>query len=74
MANLFTLFISAVLINNVILSQFLGVCPFLGVSKNKSSAIGMGAAVTFVTGSYTQLDGYKRQILPKGNIFKTNPG
>ena len=48
MANLFTLFISAVLINNVILSQFLGVCPFLGVSKNKSSAIGMGAAVTFV--------------------------
>ena len=48
MANLFTLFISAVLIINVILSQFLGVCPFLGVSKNKSSAIGMGAAVTFV--------------------------
>ena len=48
MANLFTLFISAVLINNVILSQFLGVCPFLGVSKNKSSAIGMGAAATVV--------------------------
>lgn len=48
MTELFTLFISAVLINNIILSQFLGVCPFLGVSRNKSSAIGMGVAVTFV--------------------------
>lgn len=48
MSSLFTLFVSSVLINNVILSQFLGVCPFLGVSKNKSSALGMGAAVIFV--------------------------
>ena len=48
MANLFTLFISAVLINNVILSQFLGVCPFLGVSKKTETALGMGMAVTFV--------------------------
>jgi electron transport complex protein RnfA len=48
----FTLFataiISAMLINNVILMQFLGVCPFLGVSKKSSSAIGMSAAVLFV--------------------------
>lgn len=48
MAELFTMFITAVLINNVILSQFLGMCPFMGVSKKSSSAIGMGAAVTFV--------------------------
>lgn len=48
MSSLFTLFVSSVLINNVILYQFLGVCPFLGVSKNKSSALGMGAAVIFV--------------------------
>ena len=48
MSSLFTLFVSSVLINNVILSQFLGVCPFLGASKNKSSALGMAAAVFFV--------------------------
>ena len=46
--NLFTIFISAVLINNIILSKFLGMCPFLGVSKKSSSAIGMGGAVIFV--------------------------
>ena len=40
--------ISAMLINNVILMQFLGICPFLGVSKKSSSALGMGVAVVFV--------------------------
>jgi len=39
---------NAMLINNVTLSRFYGICPFLGVSKKASSAIGMGAAVTFV--------------------------
>ena len=48
MTELFTRFITAVLINNVILSQFLGMCPFMGVSKKASSAIGMGVAVIFV--------------------------
>lgn len=43
-----TAIISAMLINNVILMQFLGICPFLGVSKKSSSAIGMSAAVLFV--------------------------
>lgn len=42
------LFISAVFVNNVVFSQFLGICPFLGVSKKLSTGIGMGAAVTFV--------------------------
>lgn len=46
--NLFTIFISAMLINNVILSKFLGMCPFMGVSTKLSSAIGMGIAVIFV--------------------------
>lgn len=41
-------FIVAVFVNNVVLSQFLGICPFLGVSKKVSTATGMGAAVTFV--------------------------
>lgn len=40
--------VNAMLINNVTLSRFYGVCPFLGVSKKTSSALGMGAAVTFV--------------------------
>ena len=40
--------ISAIFVNNVVLSQFLGICPFLGVSKKMSTAAGMGAAVTFV--------------------------
>lgn len=40
--------ISAVLVNNIVLMQFLGICPFLGVSKRISTAIGMGAAVAFV--------------------------
>ena len=42
------IFISAIFVNNVVLSQFLGICPFLGVSKKISTAAGMGAAVTFV--------------------------
>lgn len=44
----FMLFIAAVFVNNVVLSQFLGICPFLGVSKKVDTSIGMGAAVTFV--------------------------
>ena len=43
-----SIFITAVFVNNIILSQFLGICPFLGVSKKTDSAIGMGMAVTFV--------------------------
>ncbi len=46
--NLFTLFISGMLINNIILTKFLGMCPFMGVSTKLDSAVGMGAAVTFV--------------------------
>jgi len=42
------LFISAVLVNNVVLSRFLGICPFLGVSKKVETSVGMGLAVTFV--------------------------
>ncbi len=49
MANtLFLVLISTALINNVVLSQFLGICPFLGVSKSVKTAAGMGGAVIFV--------------------------
>lgn len=44
----FLIFISAVFVNNIVLSQFLGICPFLGVSKKIDTAIGMSAAVAFV--------------------------
>ncbi|MBQ2243347.1 MAG: electron transport complex protein RnfA [Bacteroidales bacterium] len=44
----FIIIISAVFVNNVVLAQFLGICPFLGVSKKVSTAAGMSAAVTFV--------------------------
>lgn len=42
------IFISAVFVNNIVLSQFLGVCPFLGVSKRVETALGMSGAVAFV--------------------------
>lgn len=42
------IFISAVFVNNIVLSQFLGICPFLGVSKKIDTAIGMAGAVAFV--------------------------
>ena len=42
--------VTYVVISNFILVQFMGLCPFIGVSKNSESAIGMGLAVTFVTG------------------------
>lgn len=45
---LILLFISSMLVSNVVLSQFLGICPFLGVSKKTETAAGMGGAVIFV--------------------------
>lgn len=44
----FLIVISAIFVNNIVLSQFLGICPFLGVSKKIDTALGMSAAVTFV--------------------------
>ena len=48
LGNLMALLVTSVLINNVILNQFLGMCPFMGVSRKRSSALGMGIAVVFV--------------------------
>ncbi|HOK36415.1 MAG TPA: electron transport complex subunit RsxA [Paludibacteraceae bacterium] len=44
----FLIFISAVFVNNIVLTQFLGICPFLGVSKKIDTALGMSGAVVFV--------------------------
>jgi len=48
MTSLLIILLSAILVNNFILVKFLGICPFLGVSKQVETAVGMGAAVTFV--------------------------
>ena len=48
LAGLISIAVGAAIINNVVLSQFLGICPFLGVSKNTKTAAGMGGAVIFV--------------------------
>ena len=45
---LFAVVIGAIFVNNVVLSQFLGICPFLGVSSKVDTSLGMGMAVTFV--------------------------
>ncbi|GAB6109606.1 electron transport complex subunit RsxA [Fusibacter bizertensis] len=47
-ASIFVIMVSAILVNNFVLSRFLGICPFLGVSKQVETAFGMGMAVTFV--------------------------
>ena len=49
-SNLLAITLAAILANNFIFSQFLGICPFLGVSKKVDTAVGMGIAVTFVMG------------------------
>ena len=48
MGELIIIFIGSMLVSNVVLSQFLGICPFLGVSKKVETALGMGGAVIFV--------------------------
>ena len=48
MSNLLLIIVGGVLVNNFVMSQFLGICPFLGVSKKIETAFGMGMAVTFV--------------------------
>lgn len=48
MRDIILIALGAILVNNFVLSQFLGICPFLGVSKKSSTAVGMGGAVIFV--------------------------
>lgn len=50
MVDVLVIFFGAILINNFVLSRFLGICPFLGVSQKLETAVGMGFAVTFVMG------------------------
>ena len=65
------IFISAILVNNIVLSQFLGICPFLGVSKKISTAAGMGLAVMFVMtiASIATYLVYYKLLIPNGLEF-----
>lgn len=65
---LILLFLYIVLVNNVITSQFLGICPFLGVSKKTDTALGMGVAVTFVIGLASVITYFIQMILDKFGI------
>ena len=64
----FLIFISAIFVNNIVLSQFLGICPFLGVSKKIDTALGMGAAVTFVLTVATIVTYLLQQLLVAWHI------
>ena len=55
MSNLLLIIVGGVLVNNFVMSQFLGICPFLGVSKKTETALGMGMAVTFVIGNANRM-------------------
>lgn len=65
---LILLFLYIVLVNNVITSQFLGICPFLGVSKKTDTAIGMGVAVTFVIALASVITYFIQMVLDKFGI------
>lgn len=67
----FVIIIGAIFINNFVLSRFLGICPYIGVSKKLDSAIGMGFAVTFVmtVASAASWVIYTYFLDPKTNVF-----
>ncbi len=68
MKELIVIMMSVILVDNFVLSQFLGICPFLGVSKKLDSASGMGLAVTFVMVLATAVTWPVQQILNKNDI------
>ena len=67
LAELALVAIGAAIVNNVVLSQFLGICPFLGVSKKTETAAGMGGAVIFVIASAT----FVTQLIYRGILANT---
>ena len=71
MKEMILLLLGASLINNVVLSQFLGLCPFLGVSRKTDTALGMGAAVIFVITVSSFITGllYELVLEPLGLVY-----
>ena len=68
MSGYLTILLGLILVNNYVLAQFLGICPFLGVSKKLDSAVGMGAAVIFVMVLATAVTWPIMQVLNDLNI------
>ncbi len=68
MKDYFTLLFGMIFVQNFVLNQFLGICPFIGVSKKRDSAIGMGLAVIFVMGlsCFATMFIYKVILIPAG--------
>lgn len=71
MADYLFILIGAVFVNNIVLAQFLGICPFLGVSKKVSTAFGMGGAVMFVMVMATIVTNliYTMVLVPNNIVF-----
>ncbi len=68
MRDYFTLFFGMIFVQNFVLNQFLGICPFIGVSKKRDSALGMGMAVIFVMAiaCFSTMLVYKMVLIPNG--------
>ncbi len=68
---LFAIAFSAILVSNVVLAKFLGLCPFIGVTQRTESALGMGAAVTFVMflASFATFILYRGILVPSGLVL-----
>jgi electron transport complex protein RnfA len=74
MSTVFLVFMGAVLVNNFVLAQFLGICPFLGVSRKTGTAFGMGVAVIFVMAlaSAATFVAYNFVLVPLGISYLYN--
>ena len=68
MRDYFTLFFALVFVQNLVLNQFLGLCPFVGVSRRRDAAVGMGLAVVFVSGvaCFATMLLYRLLLVPYG--------
>ena len=66
--SLLAIALAAILVNNFVLSQFLGICPFMGVSKKVETALGMGMAVIFVMGVASAVNWPINELLNKLNL------
>lgn len=66
-----SIIVTAIFVNNIVFAQFLGICPFMGVSKKLSSAVGMGMAVTFVMAIATCVSWLLQEyvLVPLGLVF-----
>ena len=71
--SLLAIALAAILVNNFVLSQFLGICPFMGVSKKVETALGMGMAVTFVMGVASAVNWPINELLNKLNLALCRP-